>query len=245
MTTKEIIYVITTGKRQPKWWNFLMSALLYPLLLLFLFPYPLFQYKTCHRNITVYSTLPIDPAIKTVLDSSYSLLETSEIYEPALNHTVFLLESFSYAKFFGLNRYKAFGWNYYYLNKIFIVKPDIANNTCSRNDSTYNERPLSEVITHEIVHSLQKENLGLITMTISPTWKIEGYAQYVSNPEKFNLADVQHNIQNVRYDKSFPGNYIRYKIAVQYLFDNKKYTFEKLTESTLDLKDVIEEIERL
>ncbi len=236
----EQITSVLLGAKNPTWINYVIAIPLYGLVLLFFFPSLLLPNKTIYENYTVYSAEPIDPSIKKILDTCSEKLAESEIYNPHKKHTFYFCEGFTYAKFFGLMSYKAFGWNRW--NDIFIVKTDIKNDLCFRNDVWYNVRPLSEVLAHEVIHTFQSDEWGMIKMKMKPTWKTEGYAEYIVKPKPFDLLEARKTLSEIQ-DNHTPGaDYIRYHIAVQYLFEKKKMNFQQLTDTALDLEDVLNSI---
>jgi len=84
----------------------------------------------------------------------------------------------------------------------FSVDRQYAKNDC------LNQRPVSSVMAHEIVHTHQIENLGVIKYGVNRTvakWKIEGQAEYVSESsslpypkgmELFLLGDKDNYLEN-------------------------------------------------
>lgn len=238
MITQELIKLIIFGAKKPTIWHYCLIAPLYLYLFLFFFPFLLFPYKINYKNYTVYSTQPIDTHIKDLLDISRISLSQSSISRDIPNQKIFLCESYFYAKLLGLNMHKAFAWNRF--NDIFIVKTNIREDYCIRNDVLHNTRPLSEVICHETVHTLQRKQLGWFRMLFTATWKIEGYAEYISKKPVYTTEQMKKQLTILENDHSYAADYLRYTLAVHYLFDQKKYNFNDLINSPLSLQDVLE-----
>jgi len=243
MNTKHFLNFILFGSQYPKWKRLFYILPLYIVCVLHYFPGILLHHALTYRNFTIHSSEQIDPAIKQVLDNSLVRLHRSEINDSSRQHHLYLCEGYWYAKFFGLRLYRAFAWNT--SHKIFIVKTDAKKDECYRNDTDHNTVSLSETIAHEIVHSFQRDQLGWYGMTTMPTWKIEGYALYVSKNESFDLVKAKQEIQRYKNQSSFAADYGRYDISVLYLFRVKNFTFQKLEETPLSLEEVLTEIETL
>tara|TARA_B110000438_G_C15636468_1_gene573321 strand:- start:43 stop:528 length:486 start_codon:yes stop_codon:yes gene_type:complete len=83
--------------------------------------------------------------------------------------------------------YPSQGFNVNYLNKIFISKSFIKQVHTDRKKANklipYSvlEGNMTEIICHEIIHSLAYEYLGAKKYALVPFWKQEGYAEYAAN----------------------------------------------------------------
>lgn len=231
------------ASKNKKWKLLLYFLPIYIILLLHYCPSILLHHNFRYKNFTIHSSEPVDPAIRKILDNSLKRLQRSEINNPNSQHHLYLCEGFSYAKFFGLSLFRAFAWNNS-LDKIFIVKTDAKNDLCYRNDTQHSSVSLSETISHEVIHSFQRDELGWLGMIVMPTWKIEGYAMYASKYDSFNLNKAKKEILALRDQFSFPANYGRYDIATLYLFDKKHYTFTQFNETEQTLEDILYEIEK-
>jgi hypothetical protein len=240
---KNLFFLFFFGSANPKKIHFAVFAFVFLLFILFLFPSVIFLHKLEYKNYVIHSTEKIDPSITLVLDKSSTLLHSSELDDPTLVHDIYFFESFLYARFWGLYVFRAFGWNRF--NGIYIVKTDIKKDLSFRNDVTYNTTILSEVIAHEVVHTLQRVNQGYIKMYQLPTWKVEGYAEYIRKDKKFNLSDSKKLLQEISPDHSYAADYIRYHICTQYLFSTKKVnSFIDLLALDLSMEKVLAEVSK-
>jgi hypothetical protein len=52
------------------------------------------------------------------------------------------------------------------------------------------QRSLSGIITHERTHGLIRAKYGSVASVLFPTWKVEGYADYVAQESSLTAADV-------------------------------------------------------
>ncbi len=241
MKIKNLFFLLFFGSSNPKKIHFAVYAFFYLLLILFFSPSLFFLHKLEYRNYVIHSSEKIDPTITLVLDRSSTLLHSTELDDTTIVHDIYFCESFLYARFWGLHLFRAFGWNR--LNSIFIVKTDIKKDRCFRNDVAYNTRILSEVLAHEMVHTLQRLNQGYIKMYQLPAWKVEGYAEYICKDKNFNLSESKKLLQEINADHSYAADYIRYHIATQYLFATKRInSFTELLALDLPMEKMLEEI---
>ncbi len=64
-------------------------------------------------------------------------------------------------------------------------------NSIARDDVTNGERKrrLSSTIAHEIAHGQLRDRVGLLRTVIAPTWKVEGYCDFVARESALSDAD--------------------------------------------------------
>lgn len=83
----------------------------------------------------------------------------------------------------------------------------------------YNQRPLHSVIAHECTHQLLRRRLGIVKALRLPTWKNEGYCEYVAGEPSF---DVSKGIKLLANSQSHPSpsfQYLKYYLAVRQAID--------------------------
>lgn len=145
------------------------------------FPQVLFAHELSYRNLIIYSREPLDKSIYDVLDRVESRLAGSEI-KGDIKPRIFLTNGFDvYALlslYIGSN---SFGKSYAALptDNVFINKADVAKDLVFRT-APPNQRSLSGVIAHEITHLWMRKRFGYWRNIAMPTWKKEGYAEYVA-----------------------------------------------------------------
>lgn len=187
-------------------------------ILVILFPQFLFANKLDYKNFEVYYHTDIDAQeIKYVLDLSADLLKESEL-KRSTNQKVFITDSYNEFTFFALLSRKSFAVNYPVIQNIFLTKSDISQNTITSNNDLYNKRNLSGVIAHETIHSLLEDRLGLLRYKMLPSWKNEGYADFVSKESSYNETKGLKAICNIDVNpQSSSYRYFEYKIVTAYL----------------------------
>ena len=210
--------------------------------LLLCFPQVLFGHQVSSDNLTVYSREPLDQNINTVLDRAQQRLATSPLNSADVKPRIFLTNSFRVysvlSVYVGAN---SFGKGYAALNtnNIFINKSDVANDLVFRNAPDRNQRSLSGVIAHEITHLLIRRRYGYLRNLTMPTWKKEGYAEYVAGSSTLDYET------GVRMWKTNTGGgagyqYFKYYMMVKYLLERDKLSVDDLFTQDFDVQ-VLEE----
>jgi hypothetical protein len=134
---------------------------------------------------------------------------------------------------------KAFGVNYAISQNIFISKSSISQNYTLRNGKENNKRTLSGVIAHETVHSLLENKLGLLKYKFLPSWKNEGYCDFIANESSFNNQKGINEICNDNENTNIPSfKYFKYRMITEYLFEQRKVTLEKFLDADFDLENI-------
>jgi len=218
--------------------NLVVISLLISYGIFFFFPKLLFHNSLEYKSFVVYfhseNTNPDD--LKFVLDKSLKLLSRSELFDKEASQKLFLCSGFKEFTFFAFRSRKAFGVNSTLTNRIFLSKSQISKDIILRNGADNNKRTLSGIIAHETMHSLLNKKLGVINYRVLPTWKNEGYCDFIAQESSFDmqsgLNEICKNNENV---KSNSFNYFKYKLYVDYLFE-QGVTLDMLLSNTFDLE---------
>ena len=224
--------------------RYLFVSLVVAYVLLLCFPQVLFAHEISYRNLRVYSREPIGENIYAVLDRVESRLATSEINDSKVQPKIFLTNGFSlYAVlslYLGSN---SFGKGYAALptNNIFINKSDLAKDLVYRNSVANNERILSGVIAHEITHFLIRKRFGYWRNLTMPTWKKEGYAEYVAGGSTLSYeAGVKMWKTNPKDGAGY--RYFKYYMLVKYLLEHDKLSVDDLFNRDFDVQSLEDEV---
>ena len=197
--------------------------------LLVFFPDPLFPYERTYKNFTVHMREEIATEITGVLDRAESLLSASELNDKSLHHEIYIINSFRLSRFL-LFRNVHFGCilpN----GHIFITQADVANDIArceliSPHDRRI--RTLSETIVHEVTHALLRNHVGWLANQRLPTWIKEGYCEFVADG-----SAIDHRTGLSMMKSPFPVftpglNNFRYRLAVEYLINDKHMTIAEI-----------------
>ena len=213
---------------------FLSLASAYMLLLCY--PQILFAHEVSYKNFTVYSREPLDKDVYAMLYKVEMQLSVSPLNSSDVKPKIFLTNSqrlYSLLSlYFGAN---SFGKGYAALptSNVFINETNIAQDLVFRKAPANNQRSLSGVVSHEITHLLIRKKFGYVKNITMPTWKKEGYAEYVAGGSTLDYET------GVRLWKANPQDgtgyqYFKYYMMVKYLLETEKLTVEELFTRDID-----------
>ena len=234
-------------KKTKKIINWLLGGISLTYVAIIIFPSFLFANNLEYKNFNVYyhsSELNVEQ-LKLVLDESQNLLNNTELYKTGINQDIFICNSFNEFTFFALFSRKAFAVNYPITQNIFLSKSSISKNSILRNGKENNKRTLSGVIAHETTHSLLENNLGTIKYKLLPSWKNEGYCDFVANESSFNKQKGLQDICNNKDNSEIPSfKYFKYRIIAEYLFEKTKITLDEFLNDDFELEEINENLKK-
>lgn len=228
-------------KKSKKVFSYTLSGLAIIYGLTILFPQVLFSNKLDYKNFTVYfhsKNMDIKK-LESILDKSIELLGTSDMFEAENNQNIFLCSNFNEFAFFAPRSRKSFAVNYPLVQNIFLSKSNVLENNVERNGGENNLRTLSGVIAHETIHSALENKLGLIKYKLLPSWKNEGYCDFVAKESSYNekLGWTQICENNEGVDSpSF--TYFKYKTYVQYLLKEEKVPLDTFLTKDFNIESI-------
>ncbi|MCL5244466.1 hypothetical protein M4I21_01510 [Cellulophaga sp. 20_2_10] len=220
-------------------WIFGGISLIYILILMF--PSFLFANKLDYKNFSVHyhSNAISTEQLKLVLDESEKLLKSSELFKTEINQDIFICNNFNEFTFFALFSRKAFAINYPITQNIFLSKSSISDNVIFRNAKENNKRTVSGVIAHETVHSLLENKLGSFKCKLLPSWKSEGYCDFIANESSFNKEKGLEDICNDKEDIDDPSfKYFKFRMVTAYLLKERKIGIDKFLYDDFDLEEI-------
>ena len=147
-----------------------------------------------------------------------------------------------YATFVPGQKY-AFAATFPIFKNIFVSKTDVKNNKVFRNAEEDNERSLSSVLAHEATHILIEKEIGVLGNRKLATWKKEGYCEYISGEGTFDINAGIKMIYNGINPAATAFQYFKYRLLVTYLLNEKKYDFETLVNTKINLKQLENELQ--
>lgn len=202
-------------------------------LLLLTFPQGLFACSTEHGKFKVYSREPLGPEIVTVLDAAEDRLRTSPIYDAETPRHIFLTNGFKMYTFLSHKAYNSFANSVPWVNNVFINKTKIPADRVIMNRAQNNSRSLSGVIAHETAHLFIRKRYGTASSILLPTWKVEGYCEYIARDSTITLDEgVRRWRANPTDDTGY--RYIKYHLMVKHLLENENLTVDDLFTRPLD-----------
>jgi hypothetical protein len=225
---------------------------------LVLFPQPLFANKFEHKNISVYSNKEIHSNIISTLDRATEMLSSCELYEPNYHYDIFLCDGSCYnnidSKLFGDKPTGRSIDN----NVIIKIPIDIEKNIGFTRKGNVT---LTWLFTHEMTHCLQENKFGALLFNPlhqPPTWKVEGYADYVATIKERKSVNYNFIKEIDRYNclakKSTDGAaevyeghispliYFKGRLLLEYLIDIRKIKYEDVLSNTITEDSAFEEM---
>jgi hypothetical protein len=216
--------------------NYSLIAIASVYCLLLLFPQILFAHQISHKNFVVYSRQPLPQSISVVLDSAELRLTRSPIYKGDLKERLLLTDSFGLYKFLTVKG-NSMGSTIPIIGHSRINKTDLDNDLVFRDGAPPNSRSLSGVIAHETMHNQLVAYLGLYRYMRTPTWKDEGYCEYVAGETTLSFEEGLQRWKENPNDTS-RYDYFRYHQMVKYLLDNEHVSVEELFTRNFDEKEL-------
>ena len=224
-----------------KIFNWILTGISLSYLLVILSPSFLFENNLEYKNFSVYyhsNDINLEE-LKLVLNKSERLLKSSELFNTGIKQDIFICNSYNEFTFFALMSRKAFGVYNPISQNIFLSKSSITGNYVLGDAKENNKRTLSGVIAHETVHSLLRNELGLLKYKLFPAWKNEGYSEFIANESSFNehkgLTDICNDEIN---SESASFKYFKYRIITQYLFQETKISMDDFLDKDFDLENI-------
>ena len=228
-------------KKTKKIFNWILTGIGCSYLIITFFPTFLFANKLEYKNFSVYyhsNDMNISE-LKLVLDKSEKLLKGTELFKIGITQDIFICSSYNEFTFFAPISRKAYGINNPISQNIFLTKSSISGNYILRNGDENNKYSLSGVIAHETVHSLLRNELGLLKYKLLPSWKNEGYCEFIANESSFDVKKGLTDICNDEVNsESASFKYFKFRKITQYLFEDRKVSLNKYLDEDFDLENI-------
>ena len=201
--------------------------------LLLNFPQPLFAYSTRHEGFQIYSREPIQPGLTPVLNSAEARLRTSPLYDTSVSPHIYLTDSHGMYALLSHKANKSFANSVPFIDNVIINKSDVTADRVYVNRERNNSRSLSGVVAHEITHLFIRQRFGTIRASMMPTWKNEGYCEYVAGESTISLEEgIRLWRENPSDDTGY--RYTKYHLMVKHLLEDEKMTVDDLFTKSLD-----------
>ena len=208
----------------------LLGIVLYALALVF--PESLFRQKLVHGQFTVYAHQPIPAAMEKILDDALYRLQQSEIYDPTVNFKIFLTSSpTEFAFFVPLGR-NVNGSTYGISDSTFVNQSDMAADTVSAPGA--DNRPLHWLMAHESTHVLLHRRYGFFTNFSEPSWKTEGYCEFVANEPAYSGPEGLAKLQQAGPDPRPALFYFQSFLRVKFLRERKHVPLNDIMHQRFD-----------
>lgn len=208
-------------------------------------PSLLYAHETVTSQYTIYHSQPLDPAFGQRLAQARALVRPSEVFDHTLRLEVCLNDGSRYPRLVQAVLGPAFAWGL--LDKVVLNgELNVPANQLTFRHYAWN---LTRLLAHEMTHCYQFHRLGwwrTNPLASYPTWKREGYAEYVARQPRGQTALRQHVAYLHQAEQRAPDQwglrlpdststsreYFRYLILNEYCLDVKHLTFEQAFRDT-------------
>jgi predicted Zn-dependent protease with MMP-like domain len=199
----------------------------------------LFEHTASYKNIHFHSQNKFNTkmAIKILASASQKL----ESHYGERNEIEINIYDFQSSKLYALANPMAlssFGGNPVIDDKIFLYNADVNNNLAYANRAVSNKVNLRNVLIHEIVHSYQKHDYGMLKMFSLPLWVVEGHADYIRGESSLDNQTGLNLLAEDQLGESPAEWYFLSYALVKHAIDDMHATPESLYNGTLKREDV-------
>jgi len=217
--------------------SFVIAGMAAAYLVLLCFPQPLFAYSANYGNLTIHSREPLPPEIEAVVARANERLARVPFYNAERTRQIYLTGGSKMYALLSHKAYRSFANSVPFINNIMVNQTDVPSDRVVMNREIRNSRSLSGVIAHEITHLAMRERYGTIAAVMLPTWKNEGYCEYIAGDTTMPIEEgIRRWRENPNDDTDY--RYIKYQLMVQYLLEKQKLSVDDLFSQTFDEKDV-------
>ena len=185
-----------------------------------------------------YRTNATEAEMASVHAHALHRLQASEFYRDNFRATVILPESYTTFRILSFfQNAGAFGNAFELLGYITIAPAQVSDDKVTTSSPTNNTRSLSGVLAHEFTHLLLYSALGFEKYSTLPTWKMEGYADYIAQESSFPEAQGMALFCSGKADAGPSYLYFRYRKAVGYLLDDAGLTFHEIAAGSMGFSE--------
>ncbi len=213
----------------------LVVLVLYGMLLKF--PQVLFSYKISYKDFNIYSTEKMDKSMYALIDSIDFNIARSEFYNESQVHNIFICNGqFLYGTLSYPSR-TTFAGNNLILGNILVAKADIESNLSYRSMDN-RTRELTNLLTHEITHSLLYNHLGLRAYFSLPTWKNEGYCDAIA---KSSTLNEREEIEIICAGKNLKS-YSYYRLGIEHLIKERNLSMKEIIDQNFSYDELMTKV---
>lgn len=138
---------------------------------------------------TVYADRPIDADIRHIMNRADRLLQASPINVPDIRRQIVLTDGGWRWRVLALNLSGAVALRRPFSNVLLFNRSDVARDVVTNGASLGGVRTLSGTIAHETVPMLVARHFGEFRAVRLPSWKQEGYADYIAGKTSLDPRD--------------------------------------------------------
>jgi hypothetical protein len=214
------------------------------------YPGFLFEYKFTHRNLVVLSDRAIGSGFREILDSVSQRLSATGFYDDTIPVTIVLPHG-KLETFYRRISMAADGVGFHHFSGAVFLFTDRIDQFREANlevegefkrllKYNYQQFELDDLMTHEILHKLHSDTLGVWTFRRKmppPHWKAEGFAEYYTFQDE-KRADPDYDFRDrvrlyLKYKNQFSLFYYKSQVLYEFLSEYKRMTFAEIMKDEL------------
>jgi hypothetical protein len=235
---------VRNGSRAYRVLRYAFSAAVAAYVLLLNFPQVLFAHELSYKNFRVYSREPLDGGVYALLDRVDARLAASEVEDAGPRPRIFLTGSqglYSFLSMYVGGKSFAKGFALLPPENVFVNRADVSRDLVFRETRGDDERNLTGVLAHEAAHFLTRRRLGYWKNLRAPSWKLEGYAEYVAGGSLLGGEEGARRWKESPADDS-RYRYFKYYMLVRHLFEVRKLSFREVFDRDIDVRALEAEV---
>ncbi len=147
-----------------------------------------FPYEARFGETVVRSERPIPAGFAAMLAQADALVAKSAIYTGPVPCSIFLTTGGWRWHVLALQTSGAFAFRRPFRNLIVVNDTDAADDRVANGRAVGGTRTLHDTLAHETTHILITDHFGTVKSLGFPTWKVEGYADYVAGASSLDDA---------------------------------------------------------
>lgn len=220
-------------------------------------PTLLYAHRTTTPHYTIYHNQPLDPVLLPCLEQARAIVQQSSCFDSTLCLNICLNDGSRYPNLVERLWGPAFAWGFY-RNVVLNGEANAKANYLFLNGYKWN---LVQLLAHESTHCYQVHQLGFWRanpVARYPTWKWEGYAEYVAR-QSSQYPTLGQQFRQLKQAKkvaphawaisladstSVSHDYAQYLLLTTYCLDVKKMTYRQLLADTTSEKTVTAQLSR-
>ena len=238
---RRLINAIKNRKRKKRsrlyrYTNGILLTMCVAYLFLLFFPNLLFAHSARVGQFNFHSDRPIPSEIKTVAEQANLKLSSSPFYKTTESFDIFIAEDKWRRVLLSARSSGAFGSRNIITGNILLNRCDIKNNLCINDQPKFNRRTMHSVLAHESMHQLLADELGLLAYFRLPTWKNEGYCEYIAGDPSFGEDRGEKLLRDGKSNNSHSFRYLTYLFAVRSCLDNEGLEPRQLMSQSIEFQ---------
>ena len=223
------------------------------------FPSLLFHERASYKNFQVFSDKVIEKDLNRRLDSISLLLASTGFYNRN-NINIIFCHSVRLAGFLNAISLAPTGAGFnHFSGNIYLFNSRIeafrTENAKAKGDeeelieNTYQSFELDKLLTHEILHKLHCDTLGVWAYKRklpSPHWKAEGFAEYYTfarDKRRDGNYDLKKRVGlYLKYKDQFPLFYYKSQLLYEFLVDYQKLDFSEIMHDSVTEENTFDQL---